>query len=242
MYLPHQLEDLATLDNALKKGKMKGYDEYCYLSFAGSDTRIVDLTKVSRIFNVKKFVQKLLTKVPSKDLKDLEFVVLMDDSDQRIPNEVIGTVTGSYAEPDQTSGGTIFLYLNWCLGVFTFFPRPTRYKKWNDVRAAIITILFGKAHLAQAFFHEIGHHHFHTLLKKQYISLEEEERDANTYKLDMYRQAFTLNRFLHGFFHLVTYRILYRHDWDKFEVLYDEFLKDKGYLVGGKRLAPKDTK
>lgn len=193
------------------------------------ELRIVDLTNATRPYKAWKYVRRFLKMADDQDLKGLGSVVLYDDSDI-IADSIPGTYRASYSAPKSDADrGSIHIYLNWSLGILPFLPRPTGIGWWNVLRNRLYIALFGKAELAKVLFHEVGHHYFETLLKRQYRDEEEAEKDAGDYMRRHYRKAFPRAMYWHHLMHILVMEIIYGGDSDNMRELWMSYLSERDY-------------
>lgn len=202
-----------------------GEPRYRTLNVNGKRVWVVDFTITTKAYNAKKYLKGFLRRIPREDLEGIGALVLCDDS-ERVLDAAPGTVVGTYQEPRNGEEAKIYFYLRWSLGVNPFWPKPTSWKLWNVFRNKLIIALYGKVHIARALFHEVGHHHFSTLLGKHYASQEEAEREAAEYATLLYRNAFPIAQYWYELLRHLLHDCIYKKDWDNYTNLHSRHLSD----------------
>jgi hypothetical protein len=221
--LPNAIGERSNTGNMARCNK----PDYTAVKIQGKFIYIIDFSIIARPYNVKKYIKKFLRLIPKGDLEELGAIVLYDDS-ERVFDRPLGTVAGNYSKPDGSEEAKIYIYLNWALGVYPFFPRPTGRHVWNILRNRFFISLFGKAYLAEIFFHEIGHHHCMTLLKKEYVNDDDAESDAKEYGNSLYEKSFPRAMHLYQLFHYLVFQVVYKKDVSSIPNLRDQYLAQRG--------------
>ena len=104
-------------------------------------------------------------------------------------------------------GAQIDIYLYQSLG-YMGLGWSTR-SLMSRISDRVFLLLFGKFFLAEVVLHELGHHKYDSILKKQYRTAEEKEDDADKYSLTHYRKAYP---FVARYYNIVNgvYRLLFK--------------------------------
>jgi tetratricopeptide (TPR) repeat protein len=124
-------------------------------------------------YNIEKYLVNIIRKIQREDLVGLDKINIYDDC---FPKEQ----TGLYYPPEIISkGAQIDIYLDPSLG----YMASIRDKKGlgGKLGEKLFIILFAKFFLAGTLLHEVGHHKYIAILKKQYETSAEQEQDANNY-------------------------------------------------------------
>lgn len=172
--------------------------------------KIIDHTKEYIGKKYIKFINALIGYVPDSDLNHVESINIYD----KCPTHYPVMAQGAYWPPNENEKGAVDIYLDQCFGhMLTYNKNHSVISKIAD---SIFISLFGKKHLADTLFHEIGHLVYDHKDRKAEKKLS--EKFAEEYALNLYQKVYPSQKKWYSLTNEI-YKILYsnriEHDDNK---------------------------
>jgi tetratricopeptide (TPR) repeat protein len=169
--------------------------------YKNANVQLKDHTTLYKPYGVSKRFSTLMGIIPNEDLEGLGAIHIYDDS---FPKEITGIYypagfRGQFAE--------IEIYLNQTLGHLALVSDEKC--RFQMVRNRLFLSTFGMMFLAEALFHEIGHHKFMGVDLKEYKTSIDQETDAKKYADQLLRKAFPCFLLYYPFTNII-YHLLFR--------------------------------
>lgn len=172
--------------------------------------KIIDHTEEYSGQEYIKFINALIGYVPDSDLNNVGTINIYDQCPKHYPV----VAQGAYWPPDKNEKGAVDIYLDQCFGHMLTYKNKSRVI--SIIADSLFVSLFGKKHLADTLFHEIGHLVYEQKVKK--VKKKESEQFAAEYALNLYYKAYPLQKnwySLTNTFYKKIYSCRIQHDENK---------------------------
>lgn len=148
--------------------------------------------------------------MPDSDIRNVGSINIYD----KCPKHYPVVAQGAYWSKSENKKGSIDIYLDQCFGHMLTYNNKSRFT--SKIADFIFVSLFGRKHLADTLFHEIGHLVYDQKARK--VKKKESEQFAEEYALNLYYQANPLQKDWYSLANTI-YKFLYtsriKHDDSK---------------------------